>query len=180
MRKILVSIFVLVLVLTCFMTVANAATKDELIAAVSKTYTVAGKKVSLSNSDLVKVKRYVSENEISSENADAIIAKIDEAVNLMDKEGTSDPTKLSKSKKEELLNIAKEAASLAGASLTYDANNKSISIYKDGKLYDSVSLTSNYKFTQSGSNHMIYIIIATVAVIAIAGVVGYRKTRANV
>jgi len=180
MKKFLTITLILIMVLLSSVATVNAATKDDLIAAVSKTYIIAGKKIGLSNSDLVKVKRYISENEISSENGDKIITKINEAVSLMNKEGVSAPTKLSKAKKEELLNIAKEAVSLAGASLTYDANNKAISIYKDGKLYDSIALTSNYKFTQSGSNHMIYIIIGTVAVIAIAGVVGYRKTRANV
>lgn len=179
MKKFLTITLVSIMALLSSMTIVNAATKDDLIAAASKTYTIAGKEVSLSSSDLVKVKRYVSENEISSGNADKIITKINEAVSLMNKEGVSDPTKLSKGKKEELLNIAKEAASLAGASLTYDANNKAISIYKDGKLYDSISLTSNYKFAQSGSNHMIYMILGTVAVIAIAGVIGYKKIRKN-
>jgi len=161
------------------MSVVNAATKNELIEAASKTYTVAGKKVSLSESDLVKVKRYISENTISEKNGDKIIAKVDEAVKLMNEAGTSDPTKLSQAKKDELLGIAQETAKLAGASLTYDSKNKALSIYKDGKLYDSIALSSYKKFTQSGSNHMIYIISTGVALIAVVTIVSYKKMRKN-
>lgn len=178
MKKFIIGTITFLFVLGSFMTISNAATKDELLAAATKKYTVAGQEVGLSESDIVKVKRYLSENTISEQNADAIIKQIDAAVNLMNREGTADISKLSKAKKEDLLNIAKNVASLAGASLTYDAKDKAILIYKDGKLYDSISTSSYTKFTQSGSNNMIYVVIAT-AIIAIVGVAGYRKMKVN-
>lgn len=178
MKKFIIGTITFLFVFGSFMTISNAATKDELLTAVTKKYTVAGQEVGLSESDIVKVKRYLSENTISAQNADAIIQQINVAVNLMNKEGTADISKLSKAKKDELLNIAKNVASLAGTSLTYDAKDKSILIYKDGKLYDSISNSSYKKFTQSGSSNMIYVVFAT-AIIAIAGVAGYRKMKVN-
>ncbi len=180
MSKILKITVILMMVLLCTLSVVQAATTSELIASVSKTYKIAGKEVKLSESDLVKVKRYLTEYPVSAENADKIITKIDEAVDLMNKEGVSNPAKLSKAKKDELLKIAQEAATLAGATLTYDSSNKSILVYKDGKQYDSLSLSS-YKFANTGSNNTtIYIITAGVAIIAVATVIGYRKFKANV
>ena len=178
MNKVLKITLILMAILLCTVSTVKAATTNELIAKASETYTIAGKEVKLSEADLVKVKRYFTEYPVSSENADKIISKIDEAVALMNKEGVSDPTKLSKAKKEELLNIASEAAKLAGASISYDATNKSIAVYKDGKQYDAVSLNS-YKFVSTGANNMGIIISSGVAIIAIATVIGYRKIKAN-
>lgn len=174
MKKFLRITLVLMAILLCTVTVVNAATTDELVAYASKTFTVAGEEVKLSDADLVKVKRYLADYPVSEENADKIIAKVDEAVALMNKAGVSDPTKLSKAQKDELLKIAQEAASLAGATISYDNKDKVVSIYRDGKLYDTASLTS-YKFVQTGST--MYVVIALVAVIAIATVVGYRKIK---
>lgn len=179
MNKVLKITLVLVAILLCTVSAVKAATTNELIAHISKTYTIAGKSVKLSDSDLVKAKRYLAEYPVSSADADKIISKIDEGVALMNKAGVSDPNKLSKAQKSELLNIAQEAAKLAGATISYDANNRSVAIYRDGKQYDSVSLTS-YKFASTGANNMIYVITTLgVAIIAIATVIVYRKRKVN-
>ena len=178
MNKVLKITLTLIAILLCTISAVKAATTNDLIAHISKTYTIAGKDVKISDADLVKAKRYFSEYPVSSSDADKIIKKIDEAVELMNKQGVSNPAKLSKAKKDELLNIAQEAAKLAGASISYDSKNKSIAIYRDGKQYDSIS-TNTYKFVSTGANNMIYVVALGGAIIAIATVIGYRKIKAN-
>lgn len=181
MKRLLKVTLAFVLVVLCYTTVAKAATTDELIAYASKTFTIAGKQVKLSDADVLKVKRYLSENPVTSSGADKIIAKAEQIISIMRAEGVADITKLSKAKKDEVLKIAQEAAAITGATLTYDSTNKAIAVYKNGKKVESLSL-QNYKFVQTGSDNTMYVVIptVTVAVIAIATVIILRKKKANV
>ena len=158
-----------------FFTNVNAKTEEELLDYMSKEFQVAGKEVKLADSDILKIERYLSEYEVSSSNCDTIIAKIDEVIKIMNKENVSDPTKLSKAKRQEVLTILQEAATSAGASLTYDNTNKVVSIYKDGKLIDTASV-NNYKLAQKGTNNTIYFVIAGMALVA-GGAVAYKKLK---
>jgi len=168
--------FVLVLLITLSSMVnVNAKTEEELIDYMSKTFVVAGKEVKLTDADIVKLERYLSENTVSSDNCDKIIEKIDEIIAIMNNAKVTDPTKLSYEKRQEVLAIAKDAATLAGASLTYDNTNKVVSIYKDGKLVDTASIKP-YKLAQTGNSNTIYFVIAGLAIVA-GGAVIYRKTR---
>lgn len=181
MKRLLKVTLAFVLVVLFYTTVAKAATTDELIAYASKTFTIAGKQVKLSDADVLKVKRYLSENPVTSSDADKIIAKAEQIISIMRAEGVADITKLSKAKKDEVLKIAQEAAAITGATLTYDSTNKAIAVYKNGKKVESLSL-QNYKFVQTGSDNTMYVVIptVTVAVIAVATVVILRKKKANV
>jgi len=174
MRKFLQFVLVMLVTLSCVVNV-NAATEEGLIDYLSKTFVIAGKEVKLTAADKVKVERYLADNEVSAENCDKIIEKVDEIVAIMNKAGVSDPLKLSKEKRQEVLSIAKEAATLAGASLTYDNTNKVVSIYKDGKLIDTASV-NNYKLAQTGTNNTIYFVIAGMALVA-GGAVAYKKLK---
>ncbi len=177
MKKVLKCALVLVILLLCSISVANAATTDELIAHISKTYKIAGEEVKISDTDLKKAKDYLAKYPVSEENANTIIEKIDKAVELMDEAGTANPTKLSRKDKDDLLSIGQEIASAAGVTFTYDNTDKVITIYKNGEEYTTVSL--NPYFVQTGSNNTIYVVIALVAVIAIATIIGYRKMKTN-
>ena len=151
----------------------NAKTEEELLDYMSKEFQVAGKEVKLADSDILKIERYLSEYEVSSSNCDTIIAKIDEVIKIMNKENVSDPTKLSKAKRQEVLTILQEAATSAGASLTYDNTKKVVSIYRDGKLIEEASIKP-YKLAQTGTNNTIYIV--TFGIVLALGTVGfYRK-----
>lgn len=178
MKKLLKVTLAFVLIVLCYTTVAKAATTDELIAYASKTFTIAGKQVKLSDADVLKVKRYLSENPVTSSDADRIIAKAEQIISIMRAEGVADITKLSKAKKDEVLKLAQEAAAITGATLTYDSTNKAITVYKNGKKVESVSL-QNYKFVQTGSDNTMYVVIPTVAVISVATVIILRKKKAN-
>lgn len=175
MKKFLRITFVLMAILLCTISVVNAATKDELVAYLSKSFKVAGEEVKLSDSDILNVKKYLEQYPVSEGDADKIIAKVDEAVALVNKAGTTNLTKLSKAQKDELIKIAQEAASIAGATISYDNKDKVVTIYKNGEVFTTRTLDS--KFVQTGSNATMYVVIALVAVIAVATVVGYRKIK---
>ena len=176
MKKLL-TIALLVVLVFAVVTNVNAATKGELSAYLTKTHTVAGESVSISDADKVKIERYLSENEVTEEQADKVIAKVDEAIAVMNAAGESDVTKLSKADKDKLVKIANEAASVLGLTISYDASTKTVSIYKDGKLLESVSLTSNTKLVQTGSSNIAYIAVPVVAIIAVAMVAAYKKAK---
>lgn len=175
MKKFLKVTIVLMAILLCSVSIVKAATTEELIEKISKTYTIAGEEYKASDLDIADAKRYLEQYPVSEEDADKIIAKIDEAVALANEYGEADLTKLSQAQKDKLMSLAQEAASIAGATISYDNKDKVITIYKDGEVFTTKSLEG--KFAQTGSNNTIYVVTACVAIIAVAAVVGYRKAK---
>lgn len=127
------------------------------------THIIAGDVVKLSNSDIVKVERFLQENEISEDDQDKIIAKLDSIVAILDRAGTSNVTMLDASTKERILNIAKEAAQIVGVTLTYDNTNKILSVYQNGVMVDAFFANSYLK--QTGDTNVM-IIVGTLLIIA--------------
>lgn len=179
MKKFLSITLMMVLVLLCTMSVVNAATTDKLVEYASKTFKVAGDEVKVPEKHLVTLKRYLKEYPVSEEDANKIIEEAEKAIDLMNEAKTSDVTKLTRAQKDELTGIAQRMASLAKVTLSYDATTKDLTILKDGKPYGDPINLKNDEFVQTGNNYMVYIVIATVAVIAVATVAAYRKTKAN-
>ena len=175
MKKVLKIALVFAILLFCNISVAKAATNEELIAYATKSFDVNGAAVQLKAADQVKVRRYLEQYPVSEENADKIIAKIDEGIAILRAANVTDPTKLPYEKKKEILALGQQAAKLAGAELTYDAKSDAISIYRDGVLIDQA--TTSDALVQTGSENYSYIVyaIAGVAVVAIAGFVVYTK-----
>lgn len=178
MKKVLITVLMSVLILLSYITVANAATTEEIVSYASKTFTIAGQKVKLSDGDILKIKRYLSENPVSDKDGDILIEKAEQIISIMNTEGVSNPTKLSKTKKEQVLTIAQEAAAVTGATLTYDSTNKVITIYKNGKAIDTVSLQNN-KLVQTGNDNTVYVVIGSVAIIAVATILISKKRKEN-
>ena len=92
--------------------------------------------------------------------------------------GETDLTKLSQEDKSKLVDIANSAASVLGLSVSYDASSKTLSVYKDGELIESTTITSSEELVQTGMTNYVYIAILAVVVIAIAAVV-IKRARAN-
>lgn len=175
MKKVLRIALIFAVLLFCNITVAKAATNEELIAYATKSFDVNGSSVSLKAADKVKLERYLKQYPVSESEADQIIAKINEGVALLREANVTDPTKLPKEKKQQLLSLGQQAAKIAGAELTYDAKSDAVSIYRDGVLVDQA--TTSGALVQTGSSDYSYIVyaIAGVAVVAIAGFVVYTK-----
>lgn len=175
MKKVVRITLIFIVLLFCNITVANAATKEELIAYTKKSFNINGTSVSLKDADKAQVERLLRQSEVTEAQADEIIAKIDAGVNLMRAENITDPHKLPAAKKQELLSLGQQAASIAGYEIVPQGNG-AISVFKDGTKVAEVTTTSG--LTQAGnSKDYSYIVyaIASVAVIAIAGFVVYTK-----
>lgn len=179
MKKALRVLFIAILAVICYTTVANAASGEKLIEYVTKGIEIAGKEYRFSEKDILKVKKYLASNPITEEQERQIITKSDKIVAIMKEEGVADPTKLSTEKKHEVFGIAQEVAGIVDINLTYDSTNERIVPYKDGVKLDEIPL-DNTKLVQTGVNYAIYLNLAVVAVITIATVVvKSRKSRVN-
>ena len=159
MRKSLItSLLIIVVLFFSNFFIVDAATNEDLIAYSKKRFDINGKIVSLKVADKVKIERYLTQNPVSEDQANKIISKIDEGISLLRKENVLDPTKLSKNKKEELLLIAQEAASVVGLKLTASKEGV-LSVYdSNGKKIDEVTTNDSLVQTGNDNSYIVYII----------------------
>lgn len=172
MKKTLTIALLFVLVVMMATTVKATAT-DDLVAFLSKTFTIAGENVSLSSADKVKVERYLEENPVTESEAEAIKAKVNETVDYLNEIGVTDPAKLTTEQKDKVVSLVNEAAAVIDLTVSYNATDKVVSIYKDGKQIDSINFSDTLATT--GGNNVAYIIVPAVAIIAIAAAFALRK-----
>ena len=132
------------------------------------------------------MKNSLQTNEMTDAQADQIKAIIDKGVALMNADGASEPNQLSsKAKKQELLSYAQEAAAVMGLTVSYDATEERLDIYKNGVLYDSLNwgVTESSKgstesaLVQTGSTNYVYIVVAGIMLIAGIMLVISRKKK---
>lgn len=171
MKKLLtISMLALMLILMT-VTGVQATNNDNL----SSTLYNIGAKYGMTKSDKVKIERYLADNPVTESEANAIVAKANEAAKIMDEAGVTDFSKLSEDKKAEIKSIANQAASIVGVTLTYKSG--SVEIYKDGKLIETVT-NNNGKLAYTGNNNIV-LVVSSIAVIALASVAVARKKLAN-
>lgn len=172
MKKVLVSAVVFFAILF-IATGVCAYTQQDLYNYLTKAHEINGQTYQLTEADKVKVERFLADNLVTDEQAAQIKAKADVAINYLEQQDVKDVTKLNKTEKEKLLSLANDAADVVGVSLTYNAGDKTVSVFKDGKLIESVSTNSN-KLVQTGSSNYEYL-VPVVALIAIATVVSMKR-----
>ena len=171
MKKLLtISILALMLILMT-VTGVQATNNDNL----SSTLYNIGAKYGMTKADKVKIERYLADYPVTESEANAIVAKANEAAKVMDEAGVTDFSKLPKDKKAEIKSIANQAASIVGVTLTYKSG--SVEIYKNGKLIETVT-NNNGKLAYTGNNNMV-LVVSSIAVIALASVAVARKKLAN-
>lgn len=171
MRKLLTSVLLivmLVMVVAPFVNASSETLADDLYAKLSA--------YGMTSADKVKVERYLADNEVTDEQASAILAKADEAIAIMDAEGTKDVRELSADAKAKIKAIAQEAASTIGLTLVFTSGT--VEVYKDGELIDTVTLSNSGKLAYTGNNMNVLLVVASVAVIALATTVVVRKRMA--
>ena len=168
MRKLLTSVLLivmLVMVVAPFVNASSETLADDLYAKLSA--------YGMTSADKVKVERYLADNEVTDEQASAILAKADEAIAIMDAEGTKDVRELSADAKAKIKAIAQETASTIGLTLVFTSGT--VEVYKDGELIDTVTLSNSGKLAYTGNNINVLLVVASVAVIALATTVVVRK-----
>ena len=168
MKKLLTSVLLivmLVMVVAPFVNASSETLADDLYAKLSA--------YGMTSADKVKVERYLADNEVTDEQASAILAKADEAIAIMDAEGTKDVRELSADAKAKIKAIAQETASTIGLTLVFTSGT--VEVYKDGELIDTVTLSNSGKLAYTGNNINVLLVVASVAVIALATTVVVRK-----
>ena len=173
MKKFLTISLLFVMLLMAFATVVNAATSatlaDDLYAK--------GAKYGMTSADKVKIERYLSENPVTDAEANAVLAKADEAVAVMENAGVTSYDKLTTAQKDELKSIAKSAAEIIDVKLVFKKG--SVEIYdKSGKLIETVT-ENNGKLAYTGNNVNSVLVVSIIAIIALAITVVAKKTFAN-
>lgn len=167
-KSLLISILTAVIVMACA-TLVNAATTatlaDELYAK--------GKKYGMTSADKVKVERYLSENTVTDEQANAIVAKADEAIAVMEAAGTTDYSKLTDAQKDQVKSIANSAADIIDVKLVFKKNT--VEIYNNaGKLIETIG-NNNGKLAYTGNNVNVVLTTFVIAVIALAITVATKR-----
>lgn len=184
--KVMLALVMAIVALTVFTTKSNAMTANELKDYICNDKGINGTKLIIRDADKVKVEKFFANNEMTDAQADQIKAIIDKGVALMNADGASEPNQLSsKAKKQELLSYAQEAAAVMGLTVSYDATEERLDIYKNGVLYDSLNwgVTESSKgstesaLVQTGSTNYVYIVVAGIMLIADIMLVVSRKKR---
>lgn len=184
--KVMLALVMAIVALTVFTTKSNAMTANELKDYICDDKGINGTKLVIRDADRVKVEKFFANNEMTDAQADQIKAIIDKGVALMNADGASEPNQLSsKAKKQELLSYAQEAAAVMGLTVSYDATEERLDIYKNGVLYDSLNwgVTESSKgstesaLVQTGSTNYVYIVVAGIMLIAGIMLVVSRKKR---
>lgn len=184
--KVMLALVMAIVALTVFTTKSNAMTANELKDYICNDKGINGTKLIIRDADKVKVEKFFANNEMTEAQADQIKAIIDKGVALMNADGASEPNQLSsKAKKQELLSYAQEAAAVMGLTVSYDATEERLDIYKNGVLYDSLNwgVTESSKgstesaLVQTGSTNYVYIVVAGIMLIAGIMLVVSRKKR---
>ena len=129
----------------------------------------------LTQGDRVKMERYIVANDISNEEATAVLAKVDEAIAIMKASGITNIRELSSENLKKIKTLAQEAANIVGLSLIFKISG--VEIYKDGKLVEAIDHT-NEKLAYTGNSLNNIIISTSVAALALA-VITVTKIKLN-
>ena len=147
MKKILTSLIVM---LTIILTIGSVKATKETLA--EELYTKF-KEYGATEAEKVKVERYLSENEITDEQAKEILSKADEIIEVIKAENVKDVTKLSKEAKNKIKKIAQEAANIIELKLVFYKNK--VEIYSSkGKLIEVITISNAGKLAYTGNNKL--------------------------
>ena len=178
MKRTIKILMLTLIVLALLIPMVKATTQNELQDYILGTHKIAGKDVCLTDENKGKVKKFFSNNTLTDDQATKIKAKIDEGIAFMDKAGVTDLSKLTTAQKKDLINLGKDAAAIAELTLVADSANNTIELYKDGVFIESISINPGI-LVQTGTTHYSYIIVPSVAIIAVAVTLVLRKKKAN-
>ena len=171
MKKI-VSILMVIIMILGVATVANATTSATLAEEIYKV----GKPYGMTQANKVRIERYLSENKVSDEDAEKVLAKAKELAKLFDNADASKYSELSASEKDQVKTLCNEAAEILGLTLKFKASE--VEIYKNGKLIE-VARYDGSKLLFTGNNVNTILVVSSVVVIALVATFALRKKFAN-
>ena len=112
----------------------------------------------MTSADKVKIDRYLADNPTTDEQANAILAKADEAVAIMQASGKTNEDK------NKIKAIAQEAGSVIGLTVSFKADG--VEIYKGSKLIEKITTTGS-KLAYTGNTVNFVIIGSSVVAMAL-------------
>ena len=181
-KLVLVSIIAAIICLG-YTGVVNATAEEDLISFLSKSFNVAGQSVKIPSGYVKEAQRYIDTYGVTDSEVAAIKSKVNEGVAIMNKEGVTDVTKLSKDSKNQLMSVAQEAGAVVGATVTFNTGTVTVT-GEDGKAFGTFvtsSKTGNGSqtaFARTGNDATLYVVCGA-AIIAVAGAIIYRKNKVN-
>lgn len=162
MKKTLIISILVAIILMAFATIVNAATSATL----AEELYAKGQKYGITAADKVKIERYLSENPVTDEQANSLVAKADEAIAKMESAGVTNYDDLTTAQKDELKAIATSAADIVDVKLVFKKG--SVEIYDNtGKLIETVG-ENNGKLAYTGNNLNVVLVTSVIAIIALA------------
>ncbi len=165
MKKLVLG-FLAVVMLFAIVPSVNAMTEEQLKEKMEKTYNINGTDFKISNDMKVMLERYLDEYNVTSNDADYISNKIDEAINILKKYGTADVNKLPAAAKSELVSLVEDISAHTSVKATVK-NGKLVINRPDGK---GVFAEFDKLVKQTGNETNTIAIIAGVSfVIVLAG-----------
>ena len=171
-NKILVTTLLSVMLVFFLGVYAQAMSASDLAAQIY----AKGAKYGMTSADKVKIERYFSENPATDEEANAILAKADQAVAVMQEANVSNYNDLTTEQKNEVKSIAQSAANVVDATLVF--HTSSVDIYKDGKLVETVT-NNDGKLAYTGNNMSVVLGVSVLAIIALSTTVIAKRKIAN-
>lgn len=171
MKKTLLTIVLFTIVALFATTMVNAATGAELPDLIY----AKGAKYGVTESHKVKMERYIAKHPVTDEQADAVMAKVDEVVKVFEKAGVTNIANLSSADLKKVQDLATEAATIVGVKIVWKGTK--VEILNAGEVEDVLDFSGNLPYTGSEVNGAL--IASSVAVVALAAGIVLRKKFAN-
>ena len=116
-----------VLFIFCFMAIfsfdnAFAITKEEFLNEIEKGYIIKGNEFKLSDEDFAKVEKHINENNISEENLDFLMRKVDEIILIIENGDSENIYELTEEEINSISDIINEMSAKTGIELSNKAS----------------------------------------------------------
>ncbi|MBR3002596.1 MAG: hypothetical protein IKF38_03410 [Clostridia bacterium] len=171
MKKTLLTAVLFVLVTLFAATMVNAATGAEL----PNLIYAKGAKYGVTESHKVKMERYIASYPVTDEQANKVMAKVDEVVKVFENAKVTNIAKLSSADLKKVQDLATEAASIVDVKIVW--KGLTVDIMKNGKVVDVLDFSGKLSYTGNEVNGAL--VVSSVAVVALAAGFILRKKFAN-
>lgn len=149
----------------------DAMTESELKSKLTKEYVIDGEKIKMSASQVAELDRYLKQYEISSEDADYISKKFDEALKIAQDGKAKSFTELTKEEKQKIIAIVSDISSKTSVKATLTEGGKLTIFEENGTTPFTVITDKDSGIQNTDSNKAILAIAGVVSVLGIAVVV---------
>lgn len=126
-----------------------AATEDDIIQAL--------RDAKVPETYIIQAENYLKENDVTSEDASAIIAKIEDSKAILDAAGVTNVTELSDADKQELLDNVRSAGEVLDLTFTISASNGSYDVVVTDAEGAVVTEFKSNQVNQTGANPIMFV-----------------------